>query len=155
MKKKDGEIEDLQIQFYDFKKMIENEGGKVIQEIKKCSRENDNLVDWLKLYDNQIKSYQKEIYNLNVKLYLSSPSQSSQPPQSTQPPQKSVIPLHNNSQPPQQSVIPLHNNSQPPQQSVIPLQNNSQPPQQSILLSNSSNLPSPKFKSLADYFKNQ
>src|ERR1044071_1062088 len=140
MKKKDEEIEDLQIQFYDFKKMIENEGGKVIQEIKKCSRENDNLVDWLKLYDDQIKSYQKEIYNLNVKLYLSSQSQSSQPPQSTQPPQ--------------QSVIPLHNNSQPPQQSVIPLQNNSQPPQQSVLLSNSSNLPSPKFKSLADYFKN-
>ena len=135
MKKKDGEIEDLQIQFYDFKKMIENEGGKVIQEIKKCSRENDNLVDWLKLYDDQIKSYQKEIYNLNVKLYLSSQSQSSQPPQ--------------------QSVIPLHNNSQPPQQSVIPLQNNSQPPQQSVLLSNSSNLSSPKFKSLADYFKNQ
>src|ERR1044071_4218826 len=142
MKKKDGEIEDLQIQFYDFKKMIENEGGKVIQEIKKCSHENDNLVDWLKLYDDQIKSYQKEIYNLNVKLYLSSQSQSSQPPQ------QSVIPLHNNSQPSQQSVIPLHNNSQLPQQSVIPLQNNSQPPQQSILLSNSSNLLSPKFKSL-------
>ena len=51
--------------------MIENEVGKVIQEIKKCLHENDNLVDWLKLYDNQIKSYQKEIYNLNVKLYLS------------------------------------------------------------------------------------
>ena len=32
--------------------MIENEGGKMIQEIKKYSHKNDNLVDWLKLYDN-------------------------------------------------------------------------------------------------------
>ncbi len=57
--------------------MIENEGEKMIQEIKKYSHENDNLVNWLKLYDDQIKSYQKEIYNLNVKLYLSLLSQSS------------------------------------------------------------------------------
>ena len=37
--------------------MIENKGEKMIQEIKKCSYENNNLVDWLKLYNNQIKSY--------------------------------------------------------------------------------------------------
>ena len=120
--------------------MVENEGGKVVQEIKKCSRENDNLVNWLKLYDEQIKNHQKEIYNLSVKLYLSSqPSQKSvsplQPPQSVSPlqPPQSVSPL----QPPQ-SVSPL------PLQSVSPLQ----PPQQS-------DPPSPKYKSLADYFKNQ
>ena len=74
--------------------MIENKGEKVIQEIKKYSHKNDNLVDWLKLYDDQIKSYQKEIYNLNVKLYLFSPSQSSQPLQ------QSILSLHNNLQPP-------------------------------------------------------
>jgi len=138
--------------------MVENEGGKVVQEIKKCSRENDNLVNWLKLYDEQIKNHQKEIYNLSVKLYLSSqPSQKSvsplQPPQSVSPlqPPQSVSPL----QPPQsvsplqppQSVSPL----QPPQSvSPLPLQSVSplQPPQQS-------DPPSPKYKSLADYFKNQ
>ncbi len=50
--------------------MIENKEGKIIQEIKKCLYENNNLANWLKLYNNQIKSYQKEIYNLNIKLYL-------------------------------------------------------------------------------------
>ena len=71
--------------------MVKNEEGKVVQEIKKCSRKNDNLVNWLKLYDEQIKNHQKEIYNLSVKLYLSS-----------QPSQKSVSLLQ-----PSQSVSPL------------------------------------------------
>jgi len=46
------------------------------------------LVEWLKLYDNQIKNYQKEIYDLNLKLYLSSSQslQQSQQPSSPNPP---------------------------------------------------------------------
>lgn len=50
----------------------------MLHEINKCSRENNNLVEWLKLYDDQIKNYQKQIYDLNLKLYFSSSSQSSQ-----------------------------------------------------------------------------
>ncbi|CAI2196957.1 12634_t:CDS:1, partial [Funneliformis geosporum] len=76
IKKKDKEIEDLQTQFIDFEKKVENVEGKVFQEVKKCSRENDNLVNWLKLYDDQIKGYQKEIYDLNLKLYFSQLQQS-------------------------------------------------------------------------------
>lgn len=130
IKKKDEEIEDLQIQFHSLKKIIENEGGKIFQEVKKCSRENDNLVSWLKVYDDQIKSYQKEIYNLNLKLYFSSQSQ---PPQQPQQPQQSLLPSSQSSQSPQPSQH-------------FPLQ------QQSVSLSNP---PSPQFKTLADYFKNQ
>ena len=66
MKKKDKQIEDLQTQFIDFEKKVENVGGKVFQEVTKCSRENDNLVNWMKLYDDQIKGYQKEIYDYTI-----------------------------------------------------------------------------------------
>ncbi len=72
IKNKEEEIEDLQIQFHDFKKIVENKGEKVFYEI----------------YDNQIKNYQKEIYDLNLKLYLSSSQslQQSQQPSSPNPP---------------------------------------------------------------------
>jgi hypothetical protein len=55
IKGKDEEIADLQIQLHDFKKLVVDSGEKVISEINKCSRENNNLVEWLKLYDEQIK----------------------------------------------------------------------------------------------------
>jgi len=80
IKSKEEEIEDLQIQMIDFKKHAEDVGEKILYEIDKCSRENNNLVNWLKLYDEQITNYQNEIYNLNLKLHLSSSSQ--QQPQS-------------------------------------------------------------------------
>jgi peptidoglycan hydrolase CwlO-like protein len=75
MKQKEEEIGDLQVQLQDFKKNIEVAGGSLVNEINKCSRENNNLVKWLKLYDEQLNSYQQEIYNLNIKLYFSSPQQ--------------------------------------------------------------------------------
>lgn len=127
MKKKDKEIEDLQTQFIDFEKKVENVGRKVFQEVKKCSRENDNLVNWLKLYDDQIKGYQKEIYDLNLKLYFSQPQQSATLPPS-----------------PKNSASP-----QSPKSVILPLQQNSAslPPSQKSA--------SPKYESLADYFKNQ
>jgi len=74
-KSKEEELEDLQIQMFDFKKHAEDAGEKILYEINKCSRENNNLVNWIKLYDEQITNYQKEIYNLNLKLYFSSSSQ--------------------------------------------------------------------------------
>jgi hypothetical protein len=127
IKKKDKEIEDLQTQFIDFEKKVENVGGKVFQEVKKCSHENDNLVNWLKLYDDQIKGYQKEIYDLNLKLYFSQPQQSATLPPS-----------------PKNSASP-----QSPKSVILPLQQNSAslPPSQKSA--------SPKYESLADYFKNQ
>ena len=65
---------------YDFKKDVNDAGEKLIYEINKCSRENNNLVKWLKLYDEQLKNYQQEIYNLNVKLYFSSQQMPQQKP---------------------------------------------------------------------------
>lgn len=72
MKNKEEEIADLQIQMHDFKKSVECVGEKVFGEINKCSRENNNLVKWLTLYDEQLKSHQQEIYNLQVRSYFSS-----------------------------------------------------------------------------------
>lgn len=81
LKSKEEEIGDLQIQLLDFKKLVSNEGERVLSEINKCSRENNNLVEWLKYYDEQINNYQREIYDLNLKLYFSP----SQQPQQQQP----------------------------------------------------------------------
>ena len=97
MKKKDKEIEDLQTQFIDFEKKVENMRGKVFQEVKKCFRENDNLVNWLKLYFSQ-------------------PQQSATLPPS-----------------PKNSALQQNSASLPPSQKSA----------------------SPKYESLADYFKNQ
>jgi len=65
---------------HDFKKDVNDTGKKLIYEINKCSQENNNLVKWLKLYDEQLKNYQQEIYNLNVKLYFSSQQTPQQKP---------------------------------------------------------------------------
>lgn len=75
IKSKEEEISDLQIQMQDFKKNVEGAGEILFKEVNKCSHENDNVVKWLKLYDKQLNDYQKEIYNLNLKLYFSSSSQ--------------------------------------------------------------------------------
>ena len=85
MKQKEEEIGNLQVQLQDFKKNIEVAGGSLVNEINKCSRENNNLVKWLKLYDEQLNSYQQEIYNLNIKLYFSSQQPPQQPPSQSQP----------------------------------------------------------------------
>src|SRR5215475_12786225 len=83
------EISDLQVQLLDIEKLVSNEGERILSEINKGTRENKNLVKWLKIYEDQIESYQKEIYNLNLKLYFSSSSSSSsqQQPQQLQQPQ--------------------------------------------------------------------
>jgi hypothetical protein len=86
IKNKEEEISDLQIQMGDFKKQVQNTGEKVINEINRCSRENYNLVEWLKLYDEQLNNYQKEIYDLNIKLYFSSQQSLQQQSPSLQPP---------------------------------------------------------------------
>ena len=65
---------------HDFKKGVEDVGEKLIDEINKCSRENNNLVKWLKLYDEQLNNYQHEIYDLKVKLYFSSQQTPQQKP---------------------------------------------------------------------------
>ena len=57
---------------HDFRKNTYNAEEKLIDELNKCSRENNNLVKWLKLYDEQLNNHQQEIYNLNIKLYFSS-----------------------------------------------------------------------------------
>ena len=92
-KSKEEELEDLQIQMIDFRKHAEDAGEKILYEINKCSRENNNLVNWLKLYDEQITNYQKEIYNLNLKLHFSLSSQQ----------QSQLAPSSPNSQPQLQS----------------------------------------------------
>jgi len=84
---KEEEIADLQIQMNDFKKDVEDAGEKLLDEINKCSRENNNVVEWLKIYDKQIDNYEEQLYNLNVKLYFSS-SQQPPPPQQPLPPQQ-------------------------------------------------------------------
>ena len=45
------EIADLQIQMIDFEKLVTVSGERVVDEIKKCSWENNNLIEWLKIYD--------------------------------------------------------------------------------------------------------
>ena len=86
---KEEETSDLQVQLFDLEKLVSNKGRRILSDINKCSRENDNLVKWMKIYDEQIKNYQKEIYNLNLKLYFSSSSSSPpQQPQQLQQPQQ-------------------------------------------------------------------
>src|SRR5581483_2491107 len=77
LKKK--EVSDLQIQMQDFKKTVFNTGENILNNVEQCSRKNNNLVEWLKLYDKQIKDYEKEIYNLYLRLYFL-PQSSQQPP---------------------------------------------------------------------------
>jgi hypothetical protein len=66
LKDKEVEVSDLQIQMQDFKKSVFDSGEILLNKFEKCSRENNNLVEWLKIYDNQIKEYKKEMYDLNV-----------------------------------------------------------------------------------------
>src|SRR5215475_13241773 len=127
------EISDLQVQLLDIEKLVSNEGERILSEINKGTRENKNLVKWLKIYEDQIESYQKEIYNLNLKLYFSSSSSSS----SQQQPQQ-----------PQSQSQPQQPQPQPPPQSPQQAQQQQQPQSQ----------PQSQFKSLAEYFnhfKNQ
>ena len=85
IKSNEEEISDLQIQMQEFKKNIEAAGKSLFNEVNRCSRENDNIVKWLKIYDEQLNNYQQEIYNLKLKLHFSS---SSQQPSHLLPPQK-------------------------------------------------------------------
>lgn len=86
LKEKEEEVSDLQIQMQDFKKIVFDSGKSLLNNIERCSRENNNLVEWLKLYDIQIKDYEKEIYDLNLRLYFSQHHQ--QTPQSSHQPQQ-------------------------------------------------------------------
>src|SRR6266542_3300612 len=134
LKSKEEEISDLQIQIIDFEKLAADSGESILYEVNKCSRENNNLVEWLKLYDEQIKNYQREIYNLNLKLYFSSSQQPQNQPQNQPQHQPQNHPQHH----------PQHQPQNHPQHHP---QNQQLQPQQS-----------PTFKSLADYFdyfKNQ
>jgi len=69
--KKKEKVSDLQIQMQDFKKTVFDTGENILNNVEQCSRENNNLVEWLKLYDKQMKDYEKEIYNLYLRLYFS------------------------------------------------------------------------------------
>ena len=71
IKCKDEEVADLQLQMHDIRKFVEGASESVTYELNKCSRENNNLVNWLKLYDKQIKDYEKEIYHLKLRSYFS------------------------------------------------------------------------------------
>ena len=62
IKQKEEEVGDLQIQMQEIQKFINDNGKQVIDGLNKCSQENDNLVKWLKIYDEQIKNQEKEIY---------------------------------------------------------------------------------------------
>src|SRR6266542_1137266 len=64
LKEKEEEVSDLQIQMQDFKKSVFDSGKSLLNNLEQCSRENNNLVEWLKLYDKQMKDYEKEIYDL-------------------------------------------------------------------------------------------
>jgi hypothetical protein len=39
----------------EFKKAVIDSGTNILNEVEKTSRENNNLVEWLKIYDRQIK----------------------------------------------------------------------------------------------------
>ena len=94
-------MNDLQIQFIDYKKNVEAVGEQVIDykkivkvageqvvgQIQKVSRENDNLLQWINIYTEQIENQKRQIFDYKLKLYkiqqLSSSSSSSPPPQSS------------------------------------------------------------------------
>ncbi|CAB4435289.1 unnamed protein product [Rhizophagus irregularis] len=84
LKGKDEEVADLQVQLLDFKKVVYDSGEKLLNKLEKNSRENNNLVEWLKIYDEKIKDYEKEIYDLNLRLYFSQQYQQTQPQQQSQ-----------------------------------------------------------------------
>ncbi|CAB5375014.1 unnamed protein product [Rhizophagus irregularis] len=84
LKGKDEEVADLQVQLLDFKKVVYDSGEKLLNKLEKSSRENNNLVKWLKIYDEKIKDYEKEIYDLNLRLYFSQQHQQTQPQQQSQ-----------------------------------------------------------------------
>ena len=75
---KEEEISDLQIQMQEFKNSVFDTGKNIFDKVKKTSQENDNLVKWLNIYDKQIKENEKEIYDLNVRLYFSQQQQQHQ-----------------------------------------------------------------------------
>ena len=54
----------------EFKKSVFNSGKNILNIVDKTSRENNNLIEWIKIYDKQIKENEKEIYDLNVRLYF-------------------------------------------------------------------------------------
>ena len=99
------EISDLQIQLLDLEKLVSNEGERILSEINKGTRENKNLVKWLKIYEDQIESYQKEIYNLNLKLYFSSQPQPPPPPPSSSSSSSSQQPQSQSQLQPQQPQL--------------------------------------------------
>jgi hypothetical protein len=52
LKDKEVEVSDLQIQMQDFKKSVFDSEEILPNKFEKCSCENNNLVKWLKIYDN-------------------------------------------------------------------------------------------------------
>jgi outer membrane biosynthesis protein TonB len=133
LKSKEEEVSDLQIQFLDYKKLVVTSGERICSEIEKFSRENNNLAKWLNLYDKQIKGYEKEIYDLNSRLYFSQSQPQPQPQLQPQPqPQPQLQP-----QPQPQPQL------QPQPQPQLQPQLQPQPQPQ----------PEPQFKCLADYFE--
>lgn len=84
LKGKDEEVADLQVQLQDFKKVVYDSEKKLLNKLEKSSCENNNLVEWLKIYDEKIKDYEKEIYDLNLRLYFSQQHQQTQPQQQSQ-----------------------------------------------------------------------
>jgi len=98
---KETEMSNLQVQFIDYKKNVEAVGEQVIDykkivkvageqvvgQIQKVSQKNNNLLQWINIYTEQIENQKRQIFDYELKLYkiqqLSSSSSSSPPPQSS------------------------------------------------------------------------
>lgn len=75
--RKEIEIGDVQIQLNDYKKDVEASKEKVIEQMNKLCRENENLLKWIDVYAKQIEIQKKRNYDLELKLYAQQSSSSS------------------------------------------------------------------------------
>lgn len=85
--RKEIEIGDVQIQLHDYKKDVEASKEKVIEQMNKLCRENENLSRWIDVYTKQIEIQKKRNYDLELKLYTQQSTTSSTTSSSSSPPQ--------------------------------------------------------------------
>lgn len=85
--RKEIEIGDVQIQLNDYKKDVEASKEKVIEQMYKLCRENENLSRWIDVYTKQIEIQKKRNYDLELKLYTQQSTTSSTTSSSSSPPQ--------------------------------------------------------------------
>lgn len=85
--RKEIEIGDVQIQLNDYKKDVKVSKEKVIEQMYKLCRENENLSRWIDVYTKQIEIQKKRNYDLELKLYTQQSTTSSTTSSSSSPPQ--------------------------------------------------------------------